>query len=483
LGCYAHLEAFLEHRSKEAKGRSPHLFTVFREQVAEAVQEIQSKLPIILRASQTSPVQSDQIISFLDYLVDQSDRFQRVHNALRSFATSWPDSEVFEFLKRLFGEDELRAEFDALNPTIVYWDEFNFLRYDLRQDLLLRRTAPPHAVWALPKAESTNPLLWPVLVHEVAHSLYQPEVIQLAAKKSANLKLTQQQLTTLLHWSVELNADYFAYRILGPAYIMCLMYFGMFFGGGLREPVGADGRFVAHTHPPPNVRIDFLRREFSKFCETNGLGKNSAFVQYYDLFCGLYEARLNLDQERRDSECDAALSDPGFEDALAALWDAIRRAQSTSGGLRTECFCQQEMETAYRLSDHLLRGWIAPTTRADLQLGQLGEYLRDPVGTGLSKRAVLERLDERPATMFEVITAGWLARIRWLYRLSAETLVPSKDALQTAPSAFEKASQTFSRNSLRDSRELSVLLQKSIQISRITSAISNTPPHSCRPHS
>jgi hypothetical protein len=273
LGRYHSLLSFVEESRLDAKGRSAHLFAAYSAQVREAIKDLVSYRSWFKERLTYRGTSAEALFILFDFLSDSSVRFQKLHDALRSFATPWPETEVAQFLTQLFQENNAADLFATLHPTIIYSDEFNFLKYDLRDEFYLPKGASALAVWTLPKAESNNPLLWPVLAHEVAHSLFSDnqlirldQLIQTQFKKADYVKLKR--------WSIEFNADYFAYRLLGPAYLSCLVYLCMFFvADRLREPISSQDR-NSSSHPPPHVGVRFLLRELE--AEANQFGSSYA---------------------------------------------------------------------------------------------------------------------------------------------------------------------------------------------------------------
>jgi hypothetical protein len=170
VGRYSHLQQFVERTRRGARDATPNLLIRYGEL-------LQDKTGTLLGFSETmSDLPKDVYTGDLDWpflwLLHESREFQKCHRLLKWFPTPWPGSELFQFLTQLSRERGVGLKFDTLNPTAVLSDEYNFLAYDLNYDLPLSPSRSNLAVWALPKGESTNPLLWPVLAHEVAHSFY-----------------------------------------------------------------------------------------------------------------------------------------------------------------------------------------------------------------------------------------------------------------------------------------------------------------------
>jgi hypothetical protein len=489
LGRYSHLGHFVEQCSREARDRSPHLFSAYKSKIAEALVRLESLAPNIFSLSNTLDPKLPLSGPF-NFLREQSERFQKNHLALRSFGTPWPESEVFEFLRQLFDENGLGPQFETLHPTIVYSTEFNFLKYDLREDLSLPKATSTFAVWALPLAEATNPLLWPVLVHEVAHSLFDSLIIQKEVYNELQDQCSPSILSILKRWSIELNADYFAYRMLGPAYIYCLMYFGMFFvPGRLREPISEDARFASLSHPPPEDRLRYLRSEYDAFLSSRQLGENLELKKQYDLFAGIYDWRMRLDTIEGsegggdDVKRKARGDDP--RDSLNRVWNVVKTVQhKLLPHTRDVFFCRQELDFAHKLSRRLSeKNIVIGSIRENADLKDLDQYLRTKsLNTERSRRRwnsnagksekekTLLVLNERPARMFEILNAGWNAKIAAL---------PGWKLQPESPEQLPEGASALIDRVIKESREMSRLLQKSTQISIILSSVSQTTSHSC----
>jgi hypothetical protein len=424
---YSGLLAFVEQSRLEAKGRSPNLFLAYGAELRDAVQDLLGFKDPIENTIPGSDLQG--LYNVFDYLSELSTRFQQLHLALRSFATPWPESAVSQFLAKLFVERSIDKDLNALHPTIVYSDEFNFLKYDLRDDLYLPPGSSAFAVWTLPKSEGTNPLFWPVLAHEIAHSLFSPdeafEQIDFAIQKG----FEKRRYAQLRHWSLELNADYFAYRLLGPAYVCCLVYFCAFFlRSRLRYPLSSDetegGRdsFLAASHPPPRIRIMFLLNELKAITLTEGWTRAIAVIE------NIYHSRLRFDHEARDYEPDRDVMtfDPESRDlkALEEVWNAIKSTQMNTEvsrhGWTVNDLASSEVIGA-QLGDGLLAASIGDKQKRT-ELRQSIEVLSAELEKGSpedAERLLVEfskyekslSLNERPAQMFEILNGGWFAKI------------------------------------------------------------------------
>jgi hypothetical protein len=418
LGRYACLQQFVEGIRLHSGSKSPQLFNIYSDQIWDRVINIAFFARRVARARSES-VNEDSLLLAFRYLESQSEEFQKLHRTLRWFSAPWPEAEMIQFLTRIVREEglaQLEADVTVLAPSIVFTDEYNFFAYDVGY---VQKDIPRSTLkaWALPKSESSNPLLWPVLAHEVAHSLFtqrnaQDEVDPKVAEdpiedgvfaRAAKVAETCPESSALIQrWAVELNADLFAFNLFGPAYLYSLMYFSMFFtSGDLHQPLTTNRDDRRSLHPPPRVRVDLLLREARS--SINRGAQTQACEHTLSVFEKLFSSRLLFNNltypaESMDYE-DLLLSEPTIE----KLWQALRAFQEKYFSSEAQ---HLDFGAISRLSDRLSGGVLAGSVqRVDFDL--VLKYLRND---GVSREGALAQLDERPAKMIDIINAAWMQK-------------------------------------------------------------------------
>jgi len=480
VGRYFHLQQFVELTRRGARDGTPNLLIRYGEL-------LQKKTRLLLGFSETiSDLPKDAITARelegpFRTLLNESREFQSLHKALKWFPTPWPGSELFQFLTQLGRERGVAFKFDTLNPTAVLSDEYNFLTSDVNQELPVSDSRSNLVVWALPKGESTNPLLWPVLTHEVAHSFYGRRELEptIAGLLSVN---DNRYKEVLISWAIELNADLLAFRLLGPAYLYSLMYFSIFFiTSNLRTPVRPERADLdMGLHPAPETRIRLLSTEADSLKERlkNKDRKKEEYSpqlkrvwKALDQFTKLYEARLRLDHTAQPFNQDDY---DGFPNQVVdKVWDAIRTFQHND--LPDVDITVKELETSVDLADRLARRQLAASVVPNPQgISCVKEFVesvensgRDEVLDRLDERRpsrdeVLDGLDERPASMAEILNGGWQYKTRILHGSPLFKVKPTE----------LKNGQTLESYSKDNFLEQSRQLQKSIQTAIILASIS-----------
>lgn len=486
LGRYANLDQFLEQVRREASGRSQTLLEEFSKKLDRRVNKLLSNVDILYDL----PVQDKQIkkadlLGVFNDLKEESREFQKLHRTLRWFSEPWPEAELFQFLHRVFKEKGLESKFHELNPSIVFHDVFNFLTYDIGS---VRHSGNRLGLdaWALPKSESANPLLWTVLVHEVAHDIYEPEKSHSRGGGSAHdiiypkekvYNLLSKQLDSfppfkgergehqrlLELWSNELYADLFSFRMLGPAYVYALMYFSIFFFlDDLRMPIITERSDESHgsrdekehLHPSPKDRINLLLDEMSSLSRTDLVAHNKC----RDIFVSLFKARCELDQLDLNFEyTDEETLDLPLE-SRKRLWQVLKEVQRDDLPEETD-LCSQDIANATTLFERFSKHELACSLPISEAKEKLKDYI-DDLKSKVTRREALSQLDERPARMIDIINAGWMKK--------------AHDQYWSEPASKLKALDNPSSNwsqTLDPLIEPSRQLQESIQIALIISPL------------
>jgi hypothetical protein len=493
LGRYVSLYQFVDRSRREAGGQATALLEEYSKKLNENVVRLLASLPTLYNL----PVPDDQVdknylSGVFGTLIAESEEFQKTHRTLRWFSEPWPEAELFQFLKRVFKERSLEQEFEALNPSIVFHDVYNFLTYDIGYMQHSVNRADLDA-WALPKSESSNPLLWTVLVHEVAHDIYDEKRIyeylrdQIGSfPEYPEYDNHETKLLELLNlWSRELTADLFSFYVLGPAYLYSLIYFSVFFvRNDLRTPFLSEtmGHEVWHRpsedprnlHPPPKDRIELLITEMSSL----KLDRSPEHAECFEVFHSLFKARCEFDNEEGAYEHKDVASIALTPELMKRLWLTLKQMQKDVFPKKT-ALGGRDVRDATRLFKRLQEGELAcALPRTERNLDKVREYIeesRPPVPESqpflprdnrppVPRDVALDQLNEEPARMIDIINAGWMQKAKdsnWkepIYRSEDK-----KERLLEWPQLLDAL--------IEPSRQL----QKSIQVALIISPLLHDP--------
>lgn len=259
------------------------------------------------------------------------------------------------------------------------------------------------------------------------------------------------------------------------------MYFSMFFA---HPPLNQFQ--VTDPHPPPEGRIALLLCELNDFLDKHPSTKGSDWKGTYDEFATIYGGRIEFDDKR--SGADNRREIPW----LRTVWDFVKTLQHRATPRMSEvCFCEEELDTAHRLGRSLYDGVVAGSVIDDPSLNIVRELLNGEESrqkTSGHKKAMLQHLNERPARMFEILTAGWVAKTIGLTKSLQGSRGPV--ALDSGAGGrmgtddqkeFNAEVHNLVSKIVKQSLVLSVLLEKSIEISVILSSLSpDGSRHHCK---
>lgn len=402
LGRYAHLQTFVERTRLETGTKSPKLLEVYSQQLDSRINELLDHAEDLWHA-RSAEIDPAYLIRLFNGLKNESGKFQKLHRTLRWFSAPWPEAEVFEFLDHVFEERGLRKGFEKLNPSIVFSDEYNFLTYDVGY-IPKGVSRAGLTAWAIPKSESTNPLLWSLLVHEVAHSYFDESSLVNFISRAFHGRASNEQMELIRLWARELNADLFGFKCLGPAYLCSLMYLSMFFVvSDVHQPLQTNSRSF---HPPPYHRVNLLLKEAPPPTLIDGV-TTSNINTVLGVFDELFKVRSFFDTEAgfEASDYSELYLSPA---TLEHLWRVLKQFQ--------EKYCpdliafNNDFTPAFELSRRLDDRILAGSLRDSFDRETIRKFLARP--RAASREQALVSLNERPATMFEVMNAGWMNKVR-----------------------------------------------------------------------
>jgi hypothetical protein len=477
LGRYLGLYQFVDRSRREAGGQATSLVDEYYYQLDQSVSRLLAFLPTLYDL----PVPDEQVdkqylCGVFGSLRFESEEFQKTHRTLRWFSEPWPDAELFQFIKNVFKERGLQEQFDELNPSIVFHDVYNFLTYDIGYMQHSVNRADLDA-WALPKSESSNPLLWTVLVHEVAHDIYDDSLIhdylgeQLRSFPKSPEKI--ELLDTLSLWSRELNADLFSFHVLGPAYLYSLIYFSVFFvKNDLRTPFLTESkspevwsrptRDSRNLHPPPKDRISLLIDEMSSM----NLTQSPEHAHCLEVFKALFYARCEFDNAEDFYEPREYESIELNDEVKRNLWKSLKELQLEFFP-KEYVLGERDIQDSISLYKRLKKRELAcALPRPERDLNKLLQYVQRNE-QNVSRSVALHQLDEKPARMIDIINAGWMNKADDPYWLKP---VCSIEQLADASTEWPQILDPLSEPARQ--------LQKSIQVALIILPLLQEQPQS-----
>lgn len=321
-----------------------------------------------------------------------------------------------------------REEFDSTKISLILTSLFNAFEYSLddvmrflEADVFKFKIPDPKSlsfgtVMELAIVDRANPLAWAVLAHEFGHFLDHNLGLRARAVKEfvakTNTAFPEEFVKALERLSSEIIADLTGYYLQGPCGILPLVNMSLLIGCIQEPPIRFDGE-----HGAPTTRVEMIKMLSNQ--------------DHIDI------ARLNpqfdaLLSEERQKELQLTAADQQqrtlIHQFLTGFFDDVRPIILEELGKRKfKRFQQVHYERAETLSGRLANGLPVGACRVHSDQ-EAREHLRtqeDP-HTLRDKYFLLE---ERPVSVSEVVTAGWINRIEKsndLYR-EAFTQTTSKE--------------------------------------------------------
>jgi hypothetical protein len=362
--------------------------------------ELQAQLIEILRLAQRfsrfQTLDADRVMETTLMLQEYAEEFERLHESLQWVSKPWVGEETYSFVADFFRDKHADEFYAKLNGSLSYMPIYNFWNYPV--DVHFPGSSGGHRTiaWALPCAEQHNPLMWPIILHEIGHEIVRLEEIDLQACESF---VHTPEFDKCRKWAGEIGADIIALELAGPAYLFPLISLAIFF-------VRQNLRMPQNRHPPPLARIELMIEHLKE------MGLDPQLNKFKPLrFClDILDERLNIDRLKRQLEEDEAqVAEENTKQIGKAVFNILRKKN-----LPIVRFSKHQYSEALLLAKKLSKGQMIASSRPRNAEAQVRERLKalaaGPTGETPSKKyeECIVNLNEHPARSCEIVMAGWL---------------------------------------------------------------------------
>ncbi|KAF0144541.1 MAG: hypothetical protein FD156_1716 [Nitrospirae bacterium] len=283
------LDSYLEEIRKEADIKNMNIISAFSS-IVETYKDGISKRIIPFLEKSDELEEWDTLNAFTRLLTLCQD-FKVDHESLRWVYTPWASKECYIFLSELL-EKKISEKTHCQYGNIFFTEEYNFWCHKVHEDMKGVPEKTRSIVWILPKIEKNNPLMWPMLIHEIGHTISDEYNITDKSYKSlsesSQKSLSVKQKEVLYNWAREISADLIALKFLGPAYLYALISFAsVFINNNLNEP--------SEIHPSPTFRVFFLLEKLKDM----GMDYTKPLFEPLNYMVDLFNGRKQLDAADR----------------------------------------------------------------------------------------------------------------------------------------------------------------------------------------
>lgn len=422
---FLRLEKYIEEAEIELAEQQLHLVDYIRNSIVERLGELEKLWQRTLRERESKEAYDiDRAVSALVRLAASLERFKNLHKALRWFYTPWVEAETETFLRDFFNTPLSQQLFEELNVTVGLTEDYDFVNPYPAVHFGSRQPNTPNIV-ALPLIEKDNPLMWPVLMHEVGHALIQASDIDRKFEVTISSQKAPESSKRILHqWARELGSDLLALKLLGPSYLLAYLNFYSFIFHDPKKSIYAFHKDSKNT-PSPVKRVEFLRARLQRM-------DHRFFIkgELLDFYWTLFEMRLELENKKRqydfkskekeeekenEEEIDPQISDQLYEKLQQLVVEEIEGEFSKLQ--LTEFHYDNDFTPAKELVKRLSQKELISSKRtymptetqvmSDLEKGDL--------------LAACKRLREEPCRPVEIITAAWLTQLNHEFSIYYES--------------------------------------------------------------
>lgn len=346
-----------------------------------------------------------------------SSSFLVVHEDFLSYLPSLKTrSETYTFLKNLLVQI-VEIETADIKPAIVLTDIYNGEERNISQSLkdhgIIKSGIDEQIIIGLPKIEKDNPLMWTVLVHEIAHDLAESEkklnILHKINKEGIiDRKIVYSHQTILKNWIKEIIADLLSIRLIGPSYLYSFMFFSLLL---------SDSDTFNKTHPSPDYRMSLMISTLEK--------KGFKLEHIKNLYNILHQMPTNLIVEDNTcTECKRKIKPiPGIKKIKKEFDQLVDLSIEIIDQIKIKDFTPDNLVTCEKLAEDL-KNFMPISSLRKKDNNQLNEtYNFFKAGRFIASfdnekndvYALLEQFEEKPNLVSDIINAGWFHKVNNSY--------------------------------------------------------------------
>ncbi len=292
------LKEYIKEAEVAVVEREPQLLDYLRVSVDYKINELSRSWRIVGENQKTFGIEDG--VTYLITVGRHLKAFKDLHAYLQWFYTPWVEAETETFLRDLFETPSAQRYFNELRVAVGFSEEYDFVHPYSKKDSHARRSNTPNVI-ALPRIEKNNPLIWPILMHELGHAIVRTANIDHALEdKIRTISSSYQEQEIIQQWGQELSSHLLALKVLGPSYLLCYLNYYLFI---FHEEATLDATSLYTFHnntedcPSPKKRIDFLKERLDEM-DHRFLGPSGDTL--LKSYLGLFDTRLNLELKKRD---------------------------------------------------------------------------------------------------------------------------------------------------------------------------------------
>lgn len=356
--------------------------------------QIASVLPLTAQLRGAQEIRRAALPSIYRSCRNAARAFVILHSRLAHFPREWARSEIELFLATLEWRLEgAKVKNGSLSErlTVTTSAKYNFGNIlDPEKDIASdsERYDGSRDIIKIPAVEQSNSNLWPLITHEIGHSVFRKNNYTGNGLFDALLKQCSVDQKNIIdqNWIEEIFCDLFAAAVIGPVYYITMMSYLKFWS---MKPVGISSKF----YPSTTDRISYIREYLSKTGRVEIEWATESFKR-------VSSAREELDFEVRQTdyhEHQEKIRSGKFPDSEITL--KLARIISDSNFFKSVIPTQVplDMRNVEDLSNRLSMGQFIASKAVNSNTGPEG-----------STPTSIEDLEEQPNELLEILTASIL---------------------------------------------------------------------------
>jgi len=395
------LKSFIKNNSsKQDNNSNKAVISLFEKVIKTIFDNIQNLIVDIKYLDENST--SFEIFAIQQELSLCFSAITELHEQINFLSTNWLKLETYTFIeqiyKKYFNQDKSKK------VNIILSNDYDFTETNLdkrfhdileiffkKQDLYIPEENPTVII---PKIEYSNPLNWPILIHELGHADTK-NINKLTSNTEFPKKLSEDENKQLKKWAEEIYCDVIATKIIGSAYFLSLATFSLL--QSLVIGYGASSK----SHPPFVMRLALLHSYLDKnnLLIEKKLPDGSIKAIHYFIYAMNYIINDNIKNTNL-----AFAKEPDNED-LMDFEIYIRSSLIKNDSVI------KNIESIPILLEKLQNGIPIGSYRSNENKDELILKLENPKLKKKEFNSIKCALTERNTELWEILNVGWIFKI------------------------------------------------------------------------
>jgi len=408
-------EAFINSVKEQASSDDINIIRIY-ENVIESIKNDLIRPSDILKSYHGKEIPAETLELNINSCRKIFLRINQIHILLGYLQNVQCRKETYTLLKYLLEyvppSEDKKVESCVILSDIYNYAEINFVQILKDGGVIESEFDENQIILDLPKIEKENPLMWTSLAHEIGHVLDRSDP-EITNNIFNGIKLPPDHLRILKKWTKEIVADMISIKIMGPSSMLSSIFFN------LCTPNLGD---FNNTHPSVKYRLSVMESMLSEKFEMD-------IINEFEILLDELQTFDKASSTKVCEECGQVLGKNIFTDydqLIPRLDEYVEKGKEIIEQIMEEEFTKEQYNHSIDLAE-ILKTDIPINSSRKLDDDELKELYESIEPNQDNIYELLKNFEEKPNSISEIISAGWMNKIKNIFPTFIELFLEDDD--------------------------------------------------------